>query len=402
MVYIPELDRQGFADRQSIKNRRPRPAINFTQRDDVRDFARSGPGRNYFAMENLQAQAPSFASGDPRIDELKKRRRLWNRYQKYPAGEMLGKTPQQMQNEYMGLSRDLRQTAKPAYNKMYPLTGGFMDYADKGGIWGAMLSELAGKTKKGIKDVGDLAYSGITSALAGDTPDEKAEYVAKTFGPHLEDVPYGGPPPYEYEGPWPHPEVEPSLVPEELTREEKIQALVDEEQKKIDNFETTISSDILDDAIESQWGAQEKQDDYYSKSNQGEMVFADVPDEWAEPLSFDEGKEDYIRRQNEYVPPVSAPLGIPNPQGDFDKFQEYPYPEISVEFGEPDIPPIIPYDDSDRETGIMNAMRAPYTREDYTMPFPPRGPHDPFDPDQNMFENREEYDAWLRRQRLGY
>ena len=34
--------------------------------------------------------------------------------------------------------------------------------------------------------------------------------------------------------------------------------------------------------------------------------------------------------------------------------------------------------------------------------FPPRGPHDPFDPDQNMFENEEEYRAWLRRKRLGY
>ena len=142
------------------------------------------------------------------------------------------------------------------------------------------------------------------------------------------------------------------------------------------------------------------------------MVFADVPEKYEdyierglqEPLPFDEGREDYIRRQNEYVSPVSAPLGIPNPQGDFDKFQEYPYPKISVEFGGQDEspPPIIPYDDSAREAGIMNAMRAPYTRENYSLPFPPRGPHDPFDPDQNMFENREEYDAWLKRQRLGY
>jgi hypothetical protein len=61
----------------------------------------------------------------------------------------------------------------------------------------------------------------------------------------------------------------------------------------------------------------------------------------------------------------------------------------------------LPFDEG-REAGIMNAMRAPYTRENYSLPFPPRGPHDPFDPDQDMFENREEYDAWLRRQRLGY
>jgi len=362
----------------------------------------SGAGIVHREMMDLQRQ-PNLGGAD--VDRLKELRRDWNRNRKYTdAGMSLAGvvTPQGAQDAFMRSTEDFRQLNKPAYNQMYPLTGGFMDYADKGGIWGAMLSELAGKTKKRIKDFGDSAYSGITSALAGDTPEEKAEYVAKTFGPHLEDVPYGGPPPYEYEGPWPHPEGEPSLVPEELTREEKIQALVDEEQKKIDNFETTISSDILDDAIESQWGAQEKQDDYYSKSNQGEMVFADVPDEWAEPLSFDEGREDYIRRQNEYVSPVSAPLGIPNPQGDFDKFQEYPYPEIGIEFGGEPIPPIIPYNDSAREAGIMRAMRAPYTRENYSLPFPPRGPHDPFNPDQQIFENEEEYRAWLRRKRLGY
>ena len=128
-----------------------RPVGSFTQRDDIRDFARSGLGRNYFAIENLQAQAPSFASGDPRIDELKKRRRTWNRYQKYPAGEMLGKTPQQMQNEYMGLSRDLRQTAKSAYGQMYPFTSGFMDYADKGGMMKKKYHH-GGRVSGGMKD----------------------------------------------------------------------------------------------------------------------------------------------------------------------------------------------------------------------------------------------------------
>ena len=200
MVYIPELDRQGFADRQSIKNRRPRPAINFTQRDDVRDFARSGPGRNYFAIENLQAQAPSFAPDDPRIDELKKRRRTWNRYQKYPAGEMLGKTPQQMQKGYRGLSRDLRQTAKPVYNRMYPITGKFMDVAEKGGIWGAMLSNFLGgkgkEIKKSIESVGDRIGGGISNFIDDDK--EKEEYAAKTFPFYPSDVHPG---PTYYDGP---------------------------------------------------------------------------------------------------------------------------------------------------------------------------------------------------------
>jgi len=159
-----------------------RPAVNFTQRDDVRDFARSGIGRNYNRMMDLQSQK------NPNLDQLKQARRQWNRYDKYNAGEMLGKTPPQMQNEYMGISRDLRQSNKPAYNKMYPLTGGFMDIADKGGILGAILSEIGKMGKDG----------GIPTAV-GDTEEEQNEYVAKTFGgKEIEEVTE------EYEGPWPH------------------------------------------------------------------------------------------------------------------------------------------------------------------------------------------------------
>ena len=131
-----------------------RRAVQFTQRDDVRDFARSGIGQNYNRMMDLQSQK------NPNLDQLKQARRQWNRYDKYNAGEMLGKTPQQMQNEYMGISRDLRQSNKPAYNKMYPLTGGFMDYADKGGIWGAMLSNLgkkAWKNRSALKELNPLS-----------------------------------------------------------------------------------------------------------------------------------------------------------------------------------------------------------------------------------------------------
>ena len=49
-------------------------------------------------------------------------------------------------------------------------------------------------------------------------------------------------------------------------------------------------------------------------------------------------------------------MGIPNPQGDFDKFQQYPYPEIGIEFGgeEESPPPIVPYNDIGRETGIAS------------------------------------------------
>ena len=69
-------ERSQFELDRDAKRRRE---VQFTPRDDVRDFARSGLGRNYFAIENLQAQAPTFTKDDPRIDELKQRRRTWNR-----------------------------------------------------------------------------------------------------------------------------------------------------------------------------------------------------------------------------------------------------------------------------------------------------------------------------------
>ena len=184
-----------FVDRQRKSRERNRPAVNFTQRDDVREFAGSGIGRNYNRMMDLQSQK------NPNLDQLKQARRQWNRYDKYNAGEMLGKTPQQMQNEYMGISRDLRQSNKPAYNKMYPLTGGFMDVAEKGGILGTILSQIGKMGKDG----------GIPTAVK-DTIDAQDEYVSKTFGPHrtdIEELDFTD----EYEGPWPHKDM--PLLPRE-------------------------------------------------------------------------------------------------------------------------------------------------------------------------------------------
>ena len=175
-----------FVDRQRKNRERNRPAINFTQRDNVRDFARSGIGQNYNRMMDLQSQK------NPNLQDLKQSRRQWNRYDKYNAGEMLGKTPRQMQNEYMGISRDLRQSNKPAYNKMYPISGGIMDVGEKGGILGSILSEIGKMGRdKGIPTVVD------------DSVEEQERYVTDTFGPHrtdIEELDITD----EYEGPWPH------------------------------------------------------------------------------------------------------------------------------------------------------------------------------------------------------
>ena len=364
----------------------------------------SRPWQAYNQMQTMQSQA------NPDLDRLKAVRRDWNRNLKYtPAGMAVSgvTTPMEAQDAFVRSTEDFRQANKPAYNRMYPLPGNFMDFAEKGGLWGSILSEIAGKTKKRVKDF--VAGDGITSIVAGDTPEDKERYITETFGPHLKNVPYGGPAPDVYEGPWPHPEGEPSLIDDEseLTREEQIEKLL------VDPGIRTDADFLL--GLDEDKGQIE--DDYYGKSEEGEMVFADEPKddlfvadttEDIGPLPFDEGREDFIRRQNEYVTPIPAPLGTPDPHGDFyfdaenwdDTRSDMYIPPLDADQGA--FTSLSPFDDSYREKGIMNAMREPYApREDYTMPFPPRGPHDPFDPDQEMFENRDEYDAWLRRQRLG-
>ena len=71
---------------------------------------------------------------------------------------------------------------------MYPLTGGFMDVTEKGGLWGSLLREIGGKTRDRVKDFGSYLGEGITDALRGDSDEEKEEYVAKTFGFYPSDV----------------------------------------------------------------------------------------------------------------------------------------------------------------------------------------------------------------------
>ena len=162
-----------------------RPAINFNQRDNIREFAGSGMGQNYHKMMDLQRQAPTFQQNDPRIDDLKQRRRQFNRYDRNNAGSIFGKTPQEMQEDYRFESNELRNRAKPVYNKMYPLTGGFMDYTQGGGMFG-----LAAKALKGI--LGDSSKMGSDIlqgvGIGGAVPREEAtekvltNYANKTFG----------------------------------------------------------------------------------------------------------------------------------------------------------------------------------------------------------------------------
>ena len=383
----------------------------------------SRPWQAYNQMQTMQNQA------NPDLDRLKAVRRDWNRNLKYtPAGMAVSgaTTPMDAQNAFMRGTETFRQANPSAYRSMYPITGGIMHLGEKGGLLGTILSEIGkmGKKKEGI----------VTNV--DDSAEEQEKYITETFGPHLEDVPYGGPPPYEYEGPWPHPEGEPSLMAPPLeevkTREEKIQELADEKQRQIDNFETNASSDILDEAIESQWPTKDPVvfDDYVSdrlqrlRDSGGEpkddiSKYEDYIERGQEPLPFDEGREDFIRRQNEYVSPspvfpgnvrqdpqdtdaylrwkTAPPLGAADPQGDFDRFNEYPTPEIGVEFGGEEVPPALPPYEG-REFGLgqfINEM--PTSRksdwEDYLEYVQRLG---------DMEGGRLEYDEWhdmMRRRR---
>ena len=384
----------------------------------------SRPWQAYNQMQTMQSQA------NPDLDRLKAVRRDWNRNLKYtPAGMAVSgaTTPMEAQDAFVRSTEDFRQANKPAYNRMYPLPGNFMDFAEKGGLWGSILSEIAGKTKKRVKDF--VAGDGITSIAAGDTPEDKERYITETFGPHLEDVPYGGPPPYEYEGPWPHeglPE-EPEELPPYMREDAGIfgDIPVTEDLSPRDKFNlrippwaignrdmTTTDTDL---AIDPRPWLQDEIEDKPVAPPDEPLPFDQGP------LPFDQGKEDFIREQNEYVspPPVfpgnvrqdpqdtdaylrwlTAPrLGSADPQGDFDSFNEYPYADISVEFGGDGEapPPIIPFDDSDREEGIMRAMRAPYAPRIKRSTFV--APHDEFDPDQFRFDNYDEYYNYLRKKR---
>ena len=164
----------------------------------------SRPWQAYNQMQTMQRQA------DPDLDRLKELRSDWNRNLKYtPSGMRAAgvSTPQGAMEGFRTGTEAFRQANKPAYNRMYPMSGMAMDYPQKGGLSGMFLSEVLGGLGKNIfgmgKDIHNL--SGI-SGLIDDSEEDKERYITETFGPHLEGVPYGGPPPYSdvYEGPRPH------------------------------------------------------------------------------------------------------------------------------------------------------------------------------------------------------
>ena len=351
-----------FADRQRKTREANRPAINFNQRDAVRDFARSAHGQNYNRMMDIQRQLPGMDRKDPLVQEFKDRRRTFNRYGKYPMGEMLGYTPQQMQDQYVDLSRDVRQTNKPVYNRMYPLTGGFMDYVQGGGLPGLFIKggrDLLGNITGMGKDIASAV--GITGAV-DDTPEEQDDYVAKTFGfspsdvhpgtsfyydrpddlEDFEDDPnapikriqeevYGGPRPHEgmptfpdiYWGPEPHRGLPPLDVYEGPRPHEGIPLPLG--TAPIEDVEI---SDLPDEPLRVQ------KSDWVDDITETD-TFSNLPHH---------SKRSMFPRDNERVIPGYGTTYIDMEEPD-ERYEDY------IERGE-EPPAITPFDDSGREAGI--------------------------------------------------
>ena len=172
-------------NRRYSRNRFTHPA------KSAQALQQSGAGITFNRMMDLQRQ------DDPDLGALKDARRSWNRnFKSTPAGMRVAgvSTPQGAMDRFRTGTEAFRQANKPAYNRMYPASGMAMDYPEKGGILGMT-------AKNFLKNI--FPGGGVDSLInAGD----KERYIAETFGPHLEEVPYGGPPPFSdaYEGPRPH------------------------------------------------------------------------------------------------------------------------------------------------------------------------------------------------------
>jgi len=161
-------------------------------------FSQGPEMQNYTQMMNLQNQASSFAPNDPRIQELKDRRRQYNRQDKYKIGEKFNVSPLDVQKDFSNRSETLRLANPAAYKQMYPITSAAMDYISSGGLLGMMAKKAFGKAKQassGIQqalktNVGDpiramgsdiINNIGIGGAADADEG-EMQDYAAQTFG----------------------------------------------------------------------------------------------------------------------------------------------------------------------------------------------------------------------------
>ena len=142
-------------------------------------FSQGPEMQNYTQMMNLQNQASSFAPNDPRIQELKDRRRQYNRQDKYKIGEKFNVSPLDVQRDFANRSETLRLANPAAYKQMYPITSAAMDYIGSGGLMGMMAKKMFNKVRDTGSDM--VQKKGIFGAVDADE-EEMQDYAAQTFG----------------------------------------------------------------------------------------------------------------------------------------------------------------------------------------------------------------------------
>jgi len=320
---------------QLEKDAQRRAGVTFNRRDNVRDFMKSPQGKNYGNMMDLQNQAirqGGFDKGDPKIDELKKARRQYNRKDKYGIAGLMGYSPQDANEIYRQNSGVLREHARPTYKTMYPISDMAHEVTGSGGLTGMLLNKAFGKSKKAGKSFLDdlrtmgadiFGGVGIGGGIKRDeaTQEILTNYSDKTFGPHLEEIEeldFTD----EYEGPWPHDE----------------RSLMSDEQ--------------------AAWLREMNQNPYYQNLLDPNVV-----------LPFEKERRGHPHRET-YTPDAGPRLGSASPHDPTEGIRVAPWltdPSLPMPVEE-EAPPIIPFDDSNREEGIRRNMMPGKGRSDQDHP----------------------------------
>ena len=311
--------------------------------------ASSRPGQVYHTMTSLQDRMgrPGYQNNKADINQLKGLRRDWNRNQKYtPQGmRVSGATsPMDAQNRFSSTTENFRQANPKAYGTMYPLSQAAMKVGESGGLLGLGIKALTGQLGKMGRDIKDKI--GITG-MVDDDVEVQDRYVADTFGPHREDIEeldineeYTGPRPHEdmptfpdiYRGPRPHQGL-PSLDVYEGPRPHEGLPLLPVEAGQpplgaVDvTGDPTRRRDIVDDITVS------------------DLDVAPSPSPNIVDMDYWNWVDQFYDTHNPDGTPKSDPTVIPGYKtsyvDDFAEVEEAP-------------PPIIPFDDSNREAGIAS------------------------------------------------
>ena len=298
-------------------------------------FSKGPEMQNYSRMMDLQSRAPNFTNNDPRFDELKDARRTYNRFDKYKIGDKFNVAPLDVQKDFSNRTNDFRNAAPNVYGKMYPLQDMAMKYGQSGGLWGLMAKEMFGK----VSDFGKSMVNREGIAGAADTDEaEMQDYAAQTFGmpgipypqedfgqqdliPEAEiSIEFGEPYTADIEESLMYDEdLVPNIAPfiDKNTRNEVFAQDVDDLPVNTLDNTRTIPGLVIPRSLNNQ-------DDFVERDDIEGMA---PPEVINEPLPFDEGKEAYIRKQNEYNPisrsTFVAPFDDYNPkQWQFDNMED--------------------------------------------------------------------------------